>query len=74
MRGQMPNMAEDIVEHAAVHYGKKIAIIDGEHALSFVEVNERSLRLAERLRDLGVQKGDAVQCNCRTAGSLLWPI
>ncbi|MGG3807230.1 class I adenylate-forming enzyme family protein [Geobacillus thermodenitrificans] len=56
----MPNMAQDIVEHAATRYGEKTALIDGEHVLSFVEVNDRSLQLAERLRDLGVQKGDAV--------------
>ncbi|ADI27047.1 AMP-dependent synthetase and ligase [Geobacillus sp. C56-T3] len=60
MKVQMPNMVQDIVEHAVARYGDKTAMIDEEHALSFVEVNERSLQLAERLRDLGVQKGDAV--------------
>ncbi|NNV08558.1 hypothetical protein ETC03_20425 [Geobacillus sp. MMMUD3] len=56
----MPNMVQDIVDHATTRYGEKTALIDGEHVLSFVEVNERFLRLAERLRGLGVQKGDAV--------------
>nr|WP_253263922.1 AMP-binding protein [Geobacillus sp. BMUD] len=60
MKVPIPNMVQDIVDHATTRYGEKTALIDGEHVLSFVEVNERSLRLAERLRGLGVQKGDAV--------------
>ncbi|WP_233253042.1 MULTISPECIES: AMP-binding protein [unclassified Geobacillus] len=60
LNNKMPSTVQEVLHHAVARYGKKTAIIDGERTLSFEEVNERSLRLAERLRGLGLQKGDIV--------------
>ena len=40
--------------------GTKTAVIAGERSLSYVELAERSTRLANALRDRGVAKGDRV--------------
>ncbi|WP_226760583.1 AMP-binding protein, partial [Arthrobacter sp. SO3] len=40
--------------------GSKTAVIAGDRELSYVELAERSARLANALRDRGVSKGDRV--------------
>ena len=40
--------------------GTKTAVIAGDRELSYIELSERSTRLANALRDRGVVKGDRV--------------
>jgi acyl-CoA synthetase (AMP-forming)/AMP-acid ligase II len=49
-----------IISRYAHEYKSRIAIVSGEQSWTFAEVHERSNRLANGLRDLGVGKGDRV--------------
>ena len=49
-----------IISRYAHEYKRRTAIISGEESWAFAEVHERSNRLANGLRDLGVGKGDRV--------------
>jgi long-chain acyl-CoA synthetase len=50
----------DPTAHARKCFGDRIAVIDGERGLTYVELAERCDRLAAGLASLGVQKGDRV--------------
>jgi len=49
-----------IISRYAYEHKSRIAIVSGEESWTFAEVHERSNRLANGLRDLGVRKGDRV--------------
>ncbi|MEH6343521.1 MAG: long-chain fatty acid--CoA ligase [Bermanella sp.] len=70
--GQMmsqPLIISDLLEYAARHHGNKTVIskrLEGDiHQYSYIEALARSKRLANALKKLGVQPGDAV-------GTLAW--
>ncbi len=49
-----------IIRRFAAHYADRTAIVFGDSRYTFREVNERSNRLANGLRELGVRKNDRV--------------
>jgi acyl-CoA synthetase (AMP-forming)/AMP-acid ligase II len=49
-----------IIRRYAEDFADNTAIVYGDKRLSFKEVNERSVRLANGLRDLGVKKNDRI--------------
>lgn len=49
-----------IIRRFAGFYADKTAIVYGDETLTFTQVNERSVRLANGLRDMGVKKNDRV--------------
>jgi long-chain acyl-CoA synthetase len=49
-----------IISRYAHEHKSRIAVVSGEEIWTFAEVHERSNRLANGLRDLGVRKGDRV--------------
>ena len=49
-----------VISRYAQYYGDKTAVIYGDHKLSYKELNERSVRLANGLIRLGVKKDDRV--------------
>jgi amino acid adenylation domain-containing protein len=51
--------AEDLTRRAAAD-GERVALIAGEERLTFAELDERATRLADGLRELGVNRGDRV--------------
>src|SRR6516164_8925761 len=50
----------DILLAAASFHGEKVAVIDKERSLSYTQVEDYSTALADRLAEIGVQKGDRV--------------
>ncbi len=61
----------DVVRRAAVTRGDAVAIVHGERELTFAELDERSSRLAQALRALGVGAGDRVAYLDRTAPEVI---
>ncbi len=49
-----------IINRYAAYYADKTAIIFGDRRMTFKEVNDRSIRLANGMRELGVEKDDRV--------------
>ena len=49
-----------LLEKAAKQYGKKTAIVSGDHRLSYAELDEASNRIANTLIKMGVSRGDRV--------------
>ena len=45
---------------AADEYGAKIGVVDGDDRFTYIQVLDRSLRLASALRGLGLDEGDRV--------------
>src|SRR5437764_5876313 len=50
----------DFLRRAAYVYPHKVGIVDGERRYSYVQLAERSWRLANALRSAGLSKGDRV--------------
>jgi acyl-CoA synthetase (AMP-forming)/AMP-acid ligase II len=50
----------ELLDHRAVSQARETAVMDGETMLTWSDVRRWSKQLAESLRDLGIQKGDAV--------------
>src|SRR5436305_49977 len=50
----------DFLERAAYVYPEKIAVVDGDRRYSYLQLAERSWRLANALRSAGLSKGDRV--------------
>lgn len=46
--------------HAARTYPDKVAIIDGEHKFTYRELSDRTVKLKQSLKEMGVKKGDRV--------------
>jgi long-chain acyl-CoA synthetase len=49
-----------IINRYAEYYGDRTAVVCGDRRLTFKEINDRSIRLADGLAGLGVKKGDKV--------------
>jgi fatty-acyl-CoA synthase len=47
-------------DRAEMYYGEKVGVIDGEHRFTYRQFGERTHRLANALRELGVGSGDRV--------------
>ena len=47
-------------DHAAAYFRDKVGVIDGGRSFTYGEFAERTHRLANALRTLGVRKGDRV--------------
>ncbi|MBI3735342.1 AMP-binding protein, partial [Candidatus Sumerlaeota bacterium] len=52
------------LERAALQYGDKIGMIDGDERLTYREFAERVYMLANGLRSIGVKQGDSVAALC----------
>ncbi len=50
----------DFLRRAAYEYPDKVAVVDGERRYSYLQLAERSWRLANALRSAGLSKGDRV--------------
>ena len=50
----------DLLERAAFVYPNKVALVHGERRYSYAALGERTWRLANALRDVGLEKGDRV--------------
>ncbi len=50
----------DPIEHARACFGGRIAVIDGERTITYIELADRCRRLAASLAALGVQRSDRV--------------
>ncbi len=50
----------DLLERAAFVYPNKVALVHGERRYSYAAFGERAWRLANALRDAGLEKGDRV--------------
>ena len=50
----------DLLERAAFVYPDKVALVHGERRYTYAELGERAWRLANALRDAGLEKGDRV--------------
>jgi fatty-acyl-CoA synthase len=50
----------DLLERAAYMYPQKVAVVHGERRYTYGEFGERAWRLANALRDAGLEKGDRV--------------
>jgi acyl-CoA synthetase (AMP-forming)/AMP-acid ligase II len=50
----------DLLERAAFVYPEKVALVHGERRYTYAAFGERAWRLANALRDAGLQKGDRV--------------
>jgi long-chain acyl-CoA synthetase len=53
-------LISDILSMNARKYPKKIALVYGDHRLTFVELDNRANRLAQALIQLGIQAGDRI--------------
>ncbi|MBA3806775.1 MAG: amino acid adenylation domain-containing protein [Solirubrobacterales bacterium] len=53
-------LIQDLLCAAAERHAEATAVIDGEHELSYAELDERSSRLAGLMTDRGVKPGDRV--------------
>jgi long-chain acyl-CoA synthetase len=69
-RGEDLRVADVVREHAASR-ADAVAIEYGQRALSYGELDERSSRLAQALRDAGVRAGDRVAYLDRTAPEVI---
>lgn len=50
----------DLLERAAYVYPGKVALVHGDRRYTYAQVGERAWRLANALRDAGLEKGDRV--------------
>ena len=50
----------DLLERAAFVYPDKVALVHGERRYTYAALGERAWRLANALRDVGLEKGDRV--------------
>ena len=50
----------DLLERAAFVYPDKVALVHGERRYTYAALGERAWRLANALRDAGLEKGDRV--------------
>src|SRR4051812_14525869 len=50
----------DFLERAAFVYPRKVALVHGARRYTYAELGERAWRLANALRDAGLDKGDRV--------------
>ncbi|TFG90716.1 MAG: hypothetical protein E4H15_07115, partial [Syntrophobacterales bacterium] len=56
----VPLLATDFMKRAAVQYGKKVGIVDGDNRFTYAQFGERVNRLSNALLAMGVEKGDRV--------------
>src|SRR5205823_8830693 len=61
----------DVVREVAWARADAIAIVHGDRELSFADLDERSSRLAEALRESGIRAGDRVAYLDRTAPEVI---
>jgi long-chain acyl-CoA synthetase len=54
----------DILHRSARRFGERAALIDGDHRLSYRELNEASNRFAHHLLGLGMRSGERVGMLC----------
>jgi fatty-acyl-CoA synthase len=59
------------LDRAAVVYGDRIAIVDGERRFSYAEFHDRSLRLTGVLASHRIQPGDRVAALCSNSHTML---
>ena len=50
----------DLLARAAYMYPEKVAVVHGDRRYTYAEFGERAWRLANALRDAGLEKGDRV--------------
>src|SRR5215471_7574148 len=50
----------DFLSRAAYVYPQKLAVVDGERRDSYLQLAQRSWRLANALRSMGMRKGDRI--------------
>jgi fatty-acyl-CoA synthase len=55
------------LRRSAYVFPEKVAVVHGERRYTYRELEERVNRLASRLRDSGLQKGDKVAFSPRTS-------
>jgi non-ribosomal peptide synthetase component F len=60
-----------IFERHAQQTPDAVAIVDGEHVLSYAELNRQANQLAQRLRAAGIRKGDLVAICLERSASLI---
>lgn len=60
-----------ILDRSAAAFSDKIAVIDGDRTFTYSDLAERSARLAQVLRGLGVRAGDRVAALCANSHVLL---
>ena len=85
--GPLPSTLPALLRQAAAHWGGRPAVVDGDLTLSFVDVLQRSQRVARALIALGVMPGDRVAvwapnihewilaaCGVHAAGAVLLPL
>lgn len=58
-------------DRAEMYFGEKIGVIDGDRAFTYGQYAERTHRLANALRSLGVQRGDRISFLCYNTHHLL---
>ncbi len=56
----IPMSVLEFRDRAEAYYGDKVGVVDGDREFTYREFAERTHRLANVLRDLGVEKGDRV--------------
>jgi long-chain acyl-CoA synthetase len=61
----------DILHRSARRFGERAALIDGEHRLSYRELNEASNRFAHHLLGLGLLSGDRVGMLCANSAQMV---
>src|SRR5262245_50767920 len=57
---EVPLLVGDFLRRAAKLYPDKVAIVDGDRRITYLEYQERANQLAHALLKLGVRKGDRV--------------
>ncbi len=56
------DIPRDAVRFATKRYGLQTALVDGDSSLTYDQLRDRHLRLAQAWQDAGVRKGDVVFC------------
>lgn len=54
------NLVQEFLERSAVKFPDKIALVCGDERLTYSEIEDRANRLANGLRNKGIQRGDRV--------------
>ncbi|MFG1244304.1 class I adenylate-forming enzyme family protein [Xanthobacter versatilis] len=60
LRYEHDHLSSDVIAHNARLYCDKTAVVCGDRALTWGELNKRTNRVANALRDLGYDKGDKI--------------